>query len=169
MERPQRSKPKVFDPQYMTHCLDVEGAVNYPLRFTVAELATMSLTEVRDLSMICGSGRNEGFIASYRGVLLTDVLNRADVLMREHDSPNYMYITVSSSDGHWAVFSYQELFNTSVGEQAIVIIEKDGQPLGEQEGRIAFISANDKRPGPRKLRYLKRIEVHEHLWDRGSE
>jgi hypothetical protein len=65
--------------------------------------------------------------------------------------------------------SYQELYNTATGEQAIVIVEKDGLPLGDDEGRIAFISANDKRTGQRKLRYLKSIGVHEHLWNQGSE
>jgi len=89
--------------------------------------------------------------------------------MRVHYSPNYLYVTVMSRDGRWAVFSYQELFNTSVGEQAIVIIEKDGRPLGDDEGRIAFISANDKRSGQRKMRYLKSVEVHEHLWNQGCE
>ena len=169
MDKPKRSKPKVFDPEYVTHCLEVKGAVNHPLRLTVDELGAMELTEVRDVTMICGSGRNEGFIQSYRGVLLTDLLKRADVIMREHDSPSNMFVTVMSSDDHGALLSYQELFNTTVGEQAIVIIEKDGQPLDDQEGRIAFISANDKRPGPRKRRYLKSVEVHEYLVNRGHE
>lgn len=169
MERPKRSKPKVFDPEFVTHSLDVSGAVNHPLRLTVEELAAMELTEVKDITMICGSGRNEGFIHSYRGVLLTEVLNRADIILREHDSPNYIYVTVMSSDGRWALLSYQELYNTAAGEQAIVIVEKDGLPLGDDEGRIAFISANDKRTGQRKLRYLKSIGVHEHLWNQGSE
>jgi DMSO/TMAO reductase YedYZ molybdopterin-dependent catalytic subunit len=120
--RPKRSKEKVFDPAFVTHCLEVKGAVNHPLRLTAEELGAMELTEVRDVNMICGSGRNEGFIESYRGVRLTEVLNRADVIMRVHDSPNYLYVTAMSSDGRWALFSYQELFNTSVGEQVIVII-----------------------------------------------
>jgi DMSO/TMAO reductase YedYZ molybdopterin-dependent catalytic subunit len=169
MERPKRSKGKVFDPAYVTHCLEVKGAVNRPLRLTAEELGAMELAEVRDVNMICGSGRSEGFIQSYRGVRLTDVLNRADVIMRVHDSPNYLYVTVMSSDGRWALFSYQELSNTPVGEQAIVIIEKNGQPLGDDEGRIAFISANDKRSGQRKLRYINSVEVHEHLWNQGGE
>jgi DMSO/TMAO reductase YedYZ molybdopterin-dependent catalytic subunit len=169
MERPKRSKEKVFDPALVTRILEVKGAVNHPLRLTAEELGAMELTEVRDVNMICGSGRSEGFIESYRGVRLTEVLNRADVIMRVHDSPNYLYVTAMSSDGRWALFSYQELFNTSVGEQVIVIIEKNGQPLGDDEGKIALISANDTRSGQRKMRYLKSVEVHEHLWNEGSE
>jgi DMSO/TMAO reductase YedYZ molybdopterin-dependent catalytic subunit len=163
MERPKRKNPKVFGSEYMTHHLDVMGLVNHPLQLTVEELREMRFTEIKDLTMICGSGRTAGQADSYRGVLLTTVLDRADVIMREHESPSWMYVTITSSDGHWALFSYQELFNASIGEQAIVILERNGKPLGEHEGEIAFISANDKLPGPRKMRYLQRVEVHEHI------
>jgi hypothetical protein len=169
MERPKNTKPKIFDSSYMTHFLDVKGEVNYPLHLTADEARSMKLTEVKDLTMICGSGRNEGFIQSYRGILLTDLLNRADVMMREHNSPSHLYVTVMSSDDHWVLFSYQELYNSSIGEQAIVILEKDGHPLGEEEGEFAFVSANDTRLGARKLRYLKSIEVHEHRWNQGAQ
>jgi DMSO/TMAO reductase YedYZ molybdopterin-dependent catalytic subunit len=153
---------KVFGPEYMTHSLEVLGLVNHPLRLELADLRALPQTEVQNLSMICGSGRNLGHIESYRGVRLTAVLEKADVIMREHDAPNWIYVTVSSSDGHWALFSYQELFNTEVGDQAIVILEKDGRPLDASEGEIAFVSARDLRPGPRKLRYLQRVVVLEH-------
>jgi len=85
MEKSKRSKPKIFDPAYMTHYLEIKGAVNSPLRITAEELSAMKLTEVRDLTMICGSGRNEGFIQSYRGVLLTDLLVRADIMKGDFD------------------------------------------------------------------------------------
>ena len=162
MKRPERAQAKVFGAEWMTHEVEVAGLVNRPLRLTVSDLRSMPHTEVNNVGLICGSGRNDGVVKSYRGVRLTAVLERADVVMKHHDSPNYMFVTVASSDAHWALFSYQELFNTSIGEQAIVIVERDGQPLDEKEGEIAFVSANDVRPGPRRLRYLQRIEVHEH-------
>jgi DMSO/TMAO reductase YedYZ molybdopterin-dependent catalytic subunit len=162
MERPVREKQKVYGPEYVTHEVKVTGAVNHPLCLSVADLRAMEMTEVRNVGLICGSGRHDGTVGSYRGVKLTEVLRRADVVMSQHDSPNYIFVTVVSSDAHWALFSYQELHNTAVGEKAIVIVERDGQPLDEKEGEIAFISGNDLRPGPRRLRYLQRIEVHEH-------
>jgi hypothetical protein len=162
MKRPERANSKVFGAEWMTHAVEVVGLVNHPLKLTVDDLRSMPQTEVNNVGLICGSGRYDGVVKSYRGVRLTAVLERADVIMQHHDSPNYLFITVASSDAHWALFSYQELFNTAIGEQAIVIIERDGQPLDEREGEIAFVSANDVRPGPRRLRYLQKIEVHEH-------
>jgi DMSO/TMAO reductase YedYZ molybdopterin-dependent catalytic subunit len=162
MQRPPKKNSKAFGPEYMTHHLEVTGLVNRPQRLTVAELREMAPAEIQNLQMVCESGPHEGR-SSYRGVLLTAILDKADIIMREYDSPGWIYITVTSSDGHWVLFSYQELYNSPVGDQAVVVVERNGQPLGEHEGEIAFISANDKIPGPRKMRYLQRIQVHEHI------
>jgi hypothetical protein len=163
MERPKRKKPKVFGSEYMTHHLEVTGLVNHPLRLTVAELLEIDTVEIKNLQMICESGPHAGPPSSYRGVLLTAILNKADVVMRDYDSPGWMYVTLASRDGHWLLFSYQELYNSQIGDRAVVIVERDGRPLGEHEGEIAFLSANDTLPGPRKMRYLQHIEVHEHI------
>ncbi|MDR3792300.1 MAG: molybdopterin-dependent oxidoreductase [Terracidiphilus sp.] len=162
MNRPPRNKTKVFGPEYMSHRLQVEGLVLKPLSLTVDDLRQFPLSEPVDLALICGSGRNDGVQSGYRGVRLTDLIEHADPIMRYHDSPNYMFVTLISTDLHWALFSFQELFNSTVGECAIIAIEKGGRPLDEKEGEIAFFSANDKAPGPRRLRYLKRIVLHEH-------
>jgi len=100
-------------------------------------------------------------VESYRGVLLRDVLDSADIILKEHYSTNQIYIVLKSSEGYRAIFSWHEIYNTAVGDQAIVTFEKNGKPLDEKEGAIAFISAGDYRPGPRRMRYLQRIEVHE--------
>jgi hypothetical protein len=57
------------------------------------------------------------------------------------------------------VFSWSELFNTEVGAGALLVFERDGQPLADREGRIALVSAKDTRAGPRSVRSLARIEV----------
>jgi hypothetical protein len=163
MERPKRKHPKVFGREYMTHYLEVVGLVSHPLRLTVAELREMTPAEINDLKMVCESGPHAGPPSSYRGVLLTTILDKADVVLREYESPGRLYITVASSEGHCVLFSYQELYSSSIGDRAVVIWERDGRPLSEYEGEFAFISANDKLPGPRKIRYLQRIEVLEHI------
>jgi DMSO/TMAO reductase YedYZ molybdopterin-dependent catalytic subunit len=162
VESTEKAHAKVFGAEWMTHEVEVVGLVNHPLKLTAGDLSSMPQTEVNNVGLICGSGRHDGVVKSYRGVRLTAVLERADVIVRRHGVANSIFVTLASSDGRLALFSYQELFNTAVGEQAIVILERDGRPLDEKEGEIAFVSANDLRPGPRRLRYLQKIEVHEH-------
>jgi len=145
----------------MTHELTVSGLVNNPLLLRVADLRQMEVSEVRNLNMLCRTGKAKGTVESYRGVLLRTILDRADILLKEHCSPNWIYITLSSNEGDGAIFFMNEIYNTPVGEQAIVIFERNGKPLDQNEGEIAFISASDYRPGPRRIRYLQRVEVHE--------
>jgi len=154
-------KKKIYDPQYMTYELFVSGLVKNPLHLRVKDLQRMELSEVRDLTMLCGSGKEKGIVESYRGVLLRHVLDSADIILKEHYSTNQIYVVLKSSEGYQAIFSWHEIYNTAVGDQAIVTFEKNGKPLDEKEGAIAFISAGDYRPGPRRMRYLQRIEVHE--------
>ena len=160
-ESTTKHKGHIYDARYMTREISVSGLVNNPLTLHIDDLRKMDAIEVKNLTIICRSGSQKEKVSSYRGVLLRNILDMADVIIKEHHAPNWIYLALFSSEGYWAIFSWHEIYNSSVGEQAIVLIEKNGLPLDEREGEIAFISANDYRPGPRRLRYLQRIEVNE--------
>lgn len=147
--------------EYMSHELDVTGLVGKPLCLNVEDLREMATTEIKSLTLICGSGAKKGTIESYSGVLLRDILERASVIITEHHAPNRLYLKLTSNDGYRVIFSLQEINNTVVGEKALVVFAREGRPLDENEGEFAFVSANDNRPGPRRMRYLKHIEVCE--------
>jgi hypothetical protein len=68
-------------------------------------------------------------------------------------------VVATASDGYKAVFSWNELYNTSVGLGVLVLYAKDDKPLADDEGRIALISINDTGTGPRHVRWLKDVEV----------
>ncbi|SHN20486.1 hypothetical protein SAMN05192549_105361 [Duganella sacchari] len=57
------------------------------------------------------------------------------------------------------VYSWSEVFNTPVGNEVLVVFEKGGQALADDEGRIAMISGKDLRAGPRHVKWLKSIEI----------
>ena len=59
-----------------------------------------------------------------------------------------------ATDGYRATFSWGELFNSSLGEQTLVIVAQDGRPLDAVEGPLALRSLADIRPGPRHVRNL---------------
>ena len=52
-----------------------------------------------------------------------------------------------------------ELSNTEIGAGVLVIFERDGQALGDDEGRIALVSARDTNTGPRHVKWLSHIEI----------
>jgi len=150
-----------YGPEFMSHELTVSGLVKKPLCLTVADLLRMSSVEIQMLTIICGSGTEKGSIKGYRGVLLRDILEQASVIITEHHAPNRLYLKLTSNDGYKVLLGWQELNNTVAGEKALVVFKRDGQPLDESEGEFVFVSENDYRPGPRRMRYLSRIEVCE--------
>ncbi len=141
------------------YTLQVTGRVRQPLVLGMEEIRRMNTEEMEDLPIICGSGTPKGRIAKCRGVLLEEVIRKADVLREEHNDTKKMYIVASSGDGFKVVFSWQEIFNTPIGGGVMILIEKDGQILCTDEQRPDLISAEDYYTGSRYVRGLEKIEL----------
>ncbi len=145
---------------FITTTLQVSGHVEQPLQLTVAQLAAeFTLHQGGNFPLICQSGANKGQLEHFKGVLLRDILTKASIISREHNELKKIVIIATASDNYKAVFSWNELFNTELGEGVLVFFEKDGLPLNDFEGRIALVSSKDTRTGPRHVRWLKQIEV----------
>ncbi|MCS4309191.1 hypothetical protein M2404_003561 [Rheinheimera pacifica] len=145
---------------FVTHTLQVTGHIEQPLQLTVAQLAAeFSLHQGGNFPLICQSGANKGQLEHFKGVLLRDILAKAKIISREHNELKKVVIIATASDDYKAVFSWNELFNSELGEGVLVFFEKDGLPLNDFEGRIALVSSKDTRTGPRHVRWLKQINV----------
>ena len=125
----------------------------------------MDTTEENNLLHACGSGEPKGRIKSCRGILLTDIINKVNVKIADHNDTKKMYIVASSSDGYAAVFSWQELFNTPIGEGVLVILERDNVKIYEEHGGVDLFSAKDFLTGPRYVKQLSSIKVLMLTWD----
>jgi len=87
------------------------------------------------------------------------VLNAAKLTESGRNDLRRTIIVATASDGYKAVFSWAELFNTTIGDGALIVYERDGAPLGTDEGRIALVSLKDTRPGPRHVKWLAAVDV----------
>ena len=139
--------------------LKVTGRVTTPLELGMEDLRAMDTEEIADLLIICGDGDRKGRIRNCRGVLLEKILGIADVIKAEHNDTKKMFIVVSAHDGYKTVFSWQEIFNTSVGGGVMILLERDGKPLDGEQGQLELISAEDYLTGARYVKGLKSIEV----------
>ena len=138
--------------------IEVAGEVNMSLTLTVADLRTMGVQSSRNLPAATSNALAEPY-REYSGVLLTQLLDKAGLRSVRKNDWRSLYVVVTASDGYKAVFSWGELFNSRIGRGAIVVYERNGKPIDESEGRIALLSTEDDRMGPRHVRWLKRIEV----------
>lgn len=141
------------------YCLVISGRVKNPLRLDMDDLRRMDMVETGRLQMICGEGDVRGAIGTCRGVLLTDIINLAEVIAPEHNDTKKTFLVASSGDGYKTVFAWQELYNTENGEGVVVVLEKNGLPLYENHTSADLISAKDILTGPRYVRDIRSIDI----------
>lgn len=121
----------------------------------VQRAMTLTVEALREI----GKRKEFARIGAYGGVRLVDVLDEADI---RRDSPRALrrtYIVATATDGYQGVFSWGELYNSPIGRGVLVAVERDGVPLRDGEGRFALVSLADDKPGPRHVKWLRRIEV----------
>lgn len=76
----------------------------------------------------------------YSGVLLRDVLTASGFAPATDRSARTSIVEAVASDGYRAVLSWGELFNSPLGDQAVVISAQDGKPLDAVAGPLALRS-----------------------------
>jgi DMSO/TMAO reductase YedYZ molybdopterin-dependent catalytic subunit len=143
----------------VTTTLTVRGNVATPLSLAVADLAKFPVQRVDDTRVVRGSGGAGDAARHFAGCLLRDVLDAARLTEPNRHDLRRTIIVATASDGYKAIFSWAELFNTSIGDGVLIVYERDGAPLGNEEGRIALVSLKDIRPGPRHVKWLSTIDV----------
>ena len=87
------------------------------------------------------------------------ILDNAGIEISSKKDFNRIYIHVIASDGYDVIFSYNEIFNTKNGDNIIVFYKKNGKLLEPHEGKIALISTDDIKNGPRHIKWLQKIIV----------
>ena len=137
--------------------IKVTGDVLTPLTLTVDSLKKMKVVELKDFKIVCQKGLTKDSVESTKGVLLTDILEKAKIAQQEHKDRNF-YIVARASDDYKATFSWAELFNNPTGEKVYVLFEQNGKPLKEK-GEMIVVSLKDTKTGPRHVEWLKSIEV----------
>lgn len=142
--------------------VQVQGRVAEPTRFSLAELKAMDCEVFEDLFLVCGTGEPRAVIPNCRGVLLEKVIQRSNVDKGGHNDTKRMFISVTAGDGYTVVFSWQEIFNTSIGGGVALLVEMNGRALDADRDRIDLVSAQDYFAGSRYVRDVRTISVNLH-------
>jgi len=104
-----------------------------------------------------GSGIESG---SFVGVLLWDLINEAGIIVdptRKNDRLR-KYVVIIESDGYQVILTPGEIIPDFGGQQVVVAYERDGQPLGADQGVARLVVPGDKRGG-RRLNRITHIAV----------
>ncbi|AKM30679.3 hypothetical protein AB870_12025 [Pandoraea faecigallinarum] len=143
-----------------SHEVVVTGAVKRHHSFDLCALMRLPTQLTGLLDVVCLSGRKVRSASEYKGVRLSALLDVAQLRLPHARDFTRAYVLAQGADGYTVMFSWHELYNTPIGVGALVVYERDGQPLTDDEGGIGLISTCDLRVALRQVRALKRLSVH---------
>jgi len=137
----------------------ISGEVKGIVKITFDDLKKYKSQSIADVVITNHLGEKKSEAKGLKGVLLKLVLEKAVISSEGPKVLSEYYFVLKANDGYKVVFSWNELFNTAVGEAAYIITEKEGKSLDKMNDSILLLSPNDFKTGRRHLKALASIEV----------
>jgi hypothetical protein len=142
-----------------TDDLRIIGAVKNELHLSLKDLMKFKQDSLGDVIAKNKQGVQREQAKHLKGVLLKTLLDSAHVYAAQHKEYSELCVSLIASDDYRNVYSWNELYNTEVGEHVYIITEMDGKPIDQMQQRILVMSLSDINSGRRHLKGLSRIEV----------
>jgi hypothetical protein len=138
---------------------EFEGKVKNKLSFSLKDLADFKAKNLDSLVIYNHLMEPRKTIRHIKGVLLKDIIDKAVIEVESPKLSSEYYITCIASDNYKVVISWNELYNSVVGESIMIITEANGKTANQLEDRIALLSAADKATGRRYVKGLQKIII----------
>jgi hypothetical protein len=142
-----------------TSSFTISGDVKAPVTISIADLAKWKSVTIGDVIITNHLKEKKSEVKGLKGVLLTDVLSSVEINAESPKVLSEYYFICKANDGYTVVYSWNELFNTSVGETAYIVTEKEGKPVSAMQDAILMISPKDYATGRRHVKALETITV----------
>jgi len=143
----------------VTSSFTISGEVFSPLTVSVMDLKKWKEVPIGDLVITNHSGEKKSEAKGLKGILLKEILQTVEIKSESPKVLSEYYFVFKSSDGYKVVYSWNELFNTSVGESVYLITEKNEKTITDMDDSILVLSTKDFKTGRRNVKGLSSIEV----------
>jgi hypothetical protein len=137
----------------------VTGAVKNELHLSLRDLMQFKQDSLGDVVIKNKEGKDKEQAKGLKGVLLKTLLDSVHIYANKPKEYSELCISLIASDDYRNVYSWNELYNTEVGQHVYIITEMDGKPIDQMSQRILVMSLSDLNSGRRHLKGLSRIEV----------
>lgn len=137
----------------------VMGLVETPLTITYSDLEKEKIIDIGSLKITNHLGELKREYKNLKGVLLIDVLRKLSISTPSPRLLSECYFILRATDGYSAVISWNELFNSEMGNSFYLIVEADGVSQKESIEKMLLVATKDYRTGRRHIKGLTSIEV----------
>jgi hypothetical protein len=144
-----------------TQQFSVGGKIKNPSVITMDSLMHYAISPVGDINVTDHTGAFKHKDEQLKGILLKDILSHTLLDAASPKLYSAFYYTCVGSDGYKVVYSWNELFNTEVGNHVYIIMEKNGVKADQLPESIQMTSMMDMKTGRRYLHNLDKIVISE--------
>jgi len=137
----------------------ISGKVKASITISIVELKKLKQHDIGDVAITNHLGEPKSTAKGLKGVLLKDVLELAQIDAENPKVLSEYYFVCKANDNYTVVYSWNELFNTAVGESSYIVLEKEGKSADQMTDSILMISPKDQKTGRRHVKALASIEV----------
>jgi hypothetical protein len=143
----------------VTETLYIEGKVKNPGKITLSEIEKLEEEKIKDVVIYNHKGEIKDTLFNMEGVPIKSILSKFEFAYENPKELNEFYFVFKASDGYKVVFSWNEIYNTEMGNSFYIITELKNQKLSSIKQRMMFLSPKDLKSGRRYIKGLERIEV----------
>lgn len=137
----------------------ITGKVQNPITVKFADLQQYPTQKIGNVKITNHTGEPRGAFKKLKGVLLKSVLEKANIQAENPRILSEYYIVCEAADGYKNVYSWNELFNTEVGNQVFIVTEENGKSFAGTDKNRMLLAPKDFRTGRRNLKWLSKIEI----------
>ncbi|MFT3750691.1 MAG: hypothetical protein QM768_20435 [Agriterribacter sp.] len=142
-----------------TNTLIITGAVKKEINFILNDLSGFPQQHIADVVITNHKGTATSELKNAKGISIKDLLK--DVVLNT-DSPKLyseFYFVFTASDNYKVVYSWNEIFNTSTGDNIFIVTSIRDMPLKDMKNRILAVTTSDFRTGRRYVKGLREIKI----------
>lgn len=141
--------------------LAIVGAVKEEITFSIADLQKYPSQKAGKgkLNIYSHDGTLRSTLKGMEGIPIKTLLQKVKFATDSPRELSQFYLVFEATDGYKVLYSWNEIFNTSVGDQVYILTKVDGVGLEAMEQRIATVSMSDVQTGRRYVKGFKKITV----------
>jgi len=145
----------------VTKTISITGNIAKPVTVNFTDLKNYNSHSIDSLVILNHKQEYKSTLKKLKGVLLKEVLAKAEFTVNSPKVLSEFYIICIADDGYKVVFSWNEIFNSPTGDQALILTEINGNVAITQKEGIILITPTDKATGRRYVKNLSRITIHQ--------
>ncbi|WP_439695222.1 molybdopterin-binding protein [Mucilaginibacter sp. AW1-7] len=142
-----------------TQKFSITGLVVKQSVITIDSIMQYKVQDIGEMNVTNHLGEFKHKDGRLKGVLLKDILSHTAFKTTSHKLLSTFYFVCQGIDGYKVVYSWNELYNTEVGNYVFILTEKNGIKADKMPESLQMSSAADFKTGRRYLHNLDKIIV----------